>query len=258
MGSEPSKEVQLEYVKGMVPLMLWYMRLVMGRWQIPFSLALTDYVDIYRKTSYFNLNDASETCANRSAWETLVGKMEAALHDCFSGGNATTYMEQKGLELLWPSLSERIERGLPLVEFRDETSFGCFFYILEDEAVDLHFVNKVMPESPFKNPLDRARELLRLVEHCQEIRPDLQRIKFGSWLNAYAPFNRLFPPVFKDTGERKKYNSIGWWGQFVSHRGDFHSLNAAKFRANGDFPYQFTFNQWELADLKKHLTGILS
>ena len=257
MSSGPSKEVQLEYIKGMVPLMLWYMRLVMGQGQIPFSLALTDYVDIYRKTSYFNLNDANETSLNRPEWNTIVGKLEALLQGYSSGDSPTTKMEQKGLELLWPSLVERIDRGLPLVEFKDETSFGCFFYILEDEAVDLHFVNKVMPESPFKNLLDRASELLRLVEHCQDIRPDLLRIKFGSWLNGYAPFSRLFPPVFEDTGERKKYNSIGWWGQFVGHRGDFHSLNGDKFRANGDFPYQFTFNQWELADLKKHLTEIL-
>ena len=60
-GGSPPKEVQLDYVKGMVPLMLWYMRQVMERDQVPFSLALTDYVDIYRKTAFFNLNDPGET-----------------------------------------------------------------------------------------------------------------------------------------------------------------------------------------------------
>jgi len=258
LRSGPPKEVQLNYIKGTVPLMLWYMRKVMVGQGVPFSLALSDYVDIYRKTSLFNLHDPSKTESLRPKWLDMVACLEEIFTRNLSEQKHPYELEQQSLELLWPFLAERIDMGLPLVEFMEETSFGCFFYIFEDSAIDLHFVNKVLPESPFRNSADRVGELHRLVEHCQRVRPDLSRIKFGSWLNDYTPFSNLFPSTWQDTGEGKKFNSIGWWGQFVRHDGGFHSSNGEKFRATGEFPYQFSFHQWELGELKEHLRAMLA
>jgi len=253
----PPKDVQVHYVGEIVKLMLWYMYQLMSNLQISFSVVLTDYVDIYRKTSFFNLNDASETQRLKPKWSECAAKLNAIFEMHLSNKRPAAELEQQGLRLLWPYLVERVERGLPLVEYRENTTFGCFFYNLNDRVIDLHFVNKIMPEAPFTKLLGRAAELYKLLLHCKEDRPQIQKIKCGSWLNDYPPFCKLFPSTWQDSGERRSYNSLGWWGQFVNHYGDIHAHNAKQFRDTSNFPYQCTYHQCEIDDLRRHLRGLL-
>lgn len=237
--------------------MLWYMYQLMSNQHIAFSAALTDYVDIYRKTSFYNLNDASETQRLRPLWREYAAQLEAIFKQHLSDARPVAEIEELGIRLLWSYLVERIDRGLPLVEYRQSTTFGCFFYKVESAVIDLHFVNKVMPESPFEQPLDRAREMYQLLEYCLSNYPQVRQIKCGSWLNDYLPFRRLFPSTWQDSGERRSFNSLGWWGQFVNHYGDIHAHNAKQFRDTGNFPYQCTYHQCEIDDLRRHLRALL-
>jgi len=254
----PPRDIQVNYIGEVVKLMLWRMARVMSERETPFAVALNDHVDIYRKTSYFNLDDPSATQRLRPEWDECSAQLKAILEAHLSDNDAATEAEDLGLKLLWPSLVDRIDRELPLVDYRKSDTFGCFFYHPTDTEIDLHFVNSETPQSPFKKPLDRARELYQLLEDCEENHPGLTRIKFGSWLNDYQPYRRLFPPSWRDTGERKSHNSLAWWGQFMNHAGDIQIHNANQFRNTKEFPYPCTFHQCDTAALKEHLTQLLN
>ena len=255
----PPREIQENYITGIVKLMLWYMHQLMVSQRVSFSDALLDYVDIYRKTACFYLEDPSETGIRLPEWGHYRSKLEHIFRQSLEDGAQSPVMsvEIAGLDLLWPALDERISKGLPLVEYRQETSFGCFFYNLEGPVIDLHFVNKEIPNPPFEHPVHRQSELRELLTHCQNTHAGLEMIQMGSWLNAYEPFRQLFPMSWVPSGETKGYNSLAWWGQFINYRGEFHVNNAARFRDTGYFPYPCTFNQCRISDLMAHLDAPL-
>jgi hypothetical protein len=249
----PPKAVQVRYIREIVKLMLGFMYRLLSEQNIPFSIALTDYVDIYRKTAFYNLTDASETQQLRPGWDECAIHLEKLFAGHLSQGHRAVHVEEEGLQLLWPHLSERIERDLPLVEYRREAAFGCFYYHGSNAVIDLHFTNAVMPQAPFKDPSARALELYALVRDCARTHPEAALIKSGTWLNEYPPFRGLFPEAWKDSGERKSYNSLGWWGQFVNHEGDIHARNVRTYRASGEFPYRGVVHQCETQALQDHL-----
>lgn len=249
----PPKRIQISYVRGIVGLMLWYMHRVMSVGRIPFATALADYADIYRKTAFFNLEDTAETARLRPQWLAACERLEAVFAANLAAQGSSGPVEEQCLALLWPHLEERIDRGFPLVEYADKATFGCFYCRVDGPVVDLHFTNTVMPAAPFSAPADLARDLHALARHCRQMYPEATQIKCGSWLNAYPPFRRLFPASWKDSGEPKSYNSLGWWGQFLRHDGDFHVRSAEQFRQTGEFPYKCTFHQCALVDLEAHL-----
>lgn len=237
--------------------MFWYMARLMTQQGTPFLVALTDVVDIYRKTSFYHLNDPSKTQQLKPAWQEVVLQLEALFQRHLRDNRPASIVATEATEFLWLHLMQRIDQALPIIEYRADTTFGCFFYNVQGRIIDLHFVNKVMPESPFAKLEDRARELLQLLRYCSEQDKHLSHLKFGSWLNDYPPFRRLFPASWRDSGEKKKYNSLAWWGQFMDHRGGFHAHNANRFRETGDFPYQCTFHQCDIKDLELHLCTLL-
>ena len=253
----PPKQVQLRYIREIVMLMLWFMYRLVSEKNIPFSVALTDYVDIYRKTAFFNLADDSDTQRLRPQWDECSARLGKSFASHISVGSPATQVEEEGLQLLWPHLVERIDRGLPLVEYRRDAMFGCFYYHVTKSVADLHFTNTIMPEAPLSDLAGRTRELYRLVLHCRQEHPETAQIKCGTWMNQYPPFRRLFPLSWKDSGERKSYNSLGWWGQFVNHEGDIQGHNVAQFRATGNFPYQCTFHRCETKILEDYLSQIV-
>jgi len=254
----PPKLVQLNYIREIVKLMLSFMYRLASVKRIAFPVLLADYVDIYRKTSFFNLTDEAETQRLKPAWIDCSAKLENVFARHLSRGAPSADLEEAGIQVLWPSLVERIDRGLPLVEYRREASFGCFYYHVTDGVLDLHFTNAVMPDAPFKSLAGRARELYELVRHCGKHHPEATHIKSGTWLNDYPPFRSLFPPNWRDIGEPKSYNSLGWWGQFVNHKGDIHEPHAEQFRAKGTFPHPCTFHQCERATLEAFLERLVT
>jgi len=253
----PAKEIQLNYASEVVKLMLGHMYRLISEKGVTFAAALTDHADIYRKTSLFNLSDPSETERFKPRWERCVEELASVFDDCLKQGTGAARLEEEAQALLMPYLIERVDLGLPIVDYRQETSHGCFFYASMAEVIDLHFINGVMPESPFNRLGDRVQELLGLLDNCSKKHPRIDLIQFGSWLNDHPSYRILFPASWKNTGEAKSYNSLAWWGQFMDRRGDIHAGNAARFRETGEFPYRCTFHACRIQDLKDHLTDYI-
>lgn len=233
--------------------MLLHIHRLMAQTSIDFSEALQNHADVYRKTSFYNLKDPSMTRELRPDWDRCAAQLASIMERSLYHKSSPSEAEDAGFALLEPYLNERIERGLPIIDYRQTTSFGCFFYETQASVLDLHFINRVMPASPFANIHERVIELTGLLSHCLQTNPNLKTIKFGSWLNDYPPYRKLFPASWHDSGERKKYNSFAWWGQFMNRQGDIHASNAEVFRETGNFPYQCTFHQCTIQDLQLHL-----
>ncbi|MBI5201906.1 MAG: hypothetical protein HY925_10000 [Elusimicrobia bacterium] len=244
MTKKVPDSIQLNYARESVRLMLWFMKRKTKE-GVPFRTALTDYADIYRKTSFFDLTNPDENKRRRPQWDELVARLEAVFPHLEG--------ELSVLALLDPFLKERVVRGLPLVDYQAHADFGCFYYAPMNEVIDLHFTNTLLPASPFKDTAALVRDLASLVADVRAKHPSATHIKCGSWLNAFPPFRALFPGGWKDSGEPKSYNSLGWWGQFARHDGDFHAKNAEKFRSTGEFPYRCTFHKCSLAELEAFL-----
>lgn len=237
--------------------MLFYMHQLMAQGRAGFQDALHNHADIYRKTSFYHLEDPSMTSKLKPEWDRCTEHLAGLFRKSVERSKPSSETEDEGFEILKPYLEQRIKRALPIVDYRQSTSFGCFFYESEKSVLDLHFINSVMPDSPFENILDRAKELSKLLHHCSEVSPELRTIKFGSWLNDYPPYRQLFPTSWHDSGERKKYNSFAWWGQFMNRKGDIHSANATNFRETGIFPYRCTFHECTIRELQLHLGMIM-
>ena len=253
----PSKKIQLNYASEVVKLMLGHMYRLISDKGLTFSTALTEHTDIYRKTSFFNLTDPDKTKQSKPHWELFVEELASVFDRCLKQGVNTTLLENEAHNLLMPFLTERLDHGIPIVDYRQKTSHGCFFYSPMTDIIDLHFINNVMPESPFNRLEDRAQELIGLLDNCSKKHPDIYSIQFGSWLNDHPSYRRLFPRNWQDTGETKSYNSLAWWGQFMDRRGDIHAGNAASFRETGVFPYRCSFHACRIPELKNHLTNYI-
>ena len=233
--------------------MLLHIHRLMARTNIDFMEALQNHSDVYRKTSFYNLEDPSMTRELKPDWYRCAAQLASIMDRSVHRKSSPLEAEDACFDLLAPYLNERIESGLPIVDYLQNTSFGCFFYEAQASAINLHFINHVMPVSPFANIHERVLELTELLSHCNQIYPNLKTIKFGSWLNDYPPYQKLFPETWRDSGERKKYNSFAWWGQFMNRQGDIHASNSAAFRETGNFPYRCTFHQCTIQDLQLHL-----
>jgi hypothetical protein len=119
-------------------------------------------------------------------------------------------------------------------------SLGQPIGVLLDATIAIHFANAYVPESPFR---DRRRDLVAtlraLLREVAEDCPDAKWVHCGSWLNRYPPFLGLFPRSWSETftAVNGYWNTQGWWGQYVTHRGTFHRANADRFRREGRHPY---------------------
>ena len=104
-----------------------------------------------------------------------------------------------------------------------------------------------------------ARSLLKLLDDLEQDRPDIQIVQCGSWINSFEPFRSLFPPEWHEncrvSGPAYTY---GWWGQFMTHTGDFHYPNARHFRATGEFPFTCLVCSADRSSVREHVEKLLA
>ena len=91
-------------------------------------------------------------------------------------------------------------------------------------------------------------------------RPDIEIVQCGSWINSFEPFRSLFPPEWHEncrvSGPAFTY---GWWGQFMTHTGDFHYPNAATLPRHRRIPLHLPSLQRQIAaSVRKHVEKLLA
>ena len=126
------------------------------------------------------------------------------------------------------------------------------------DTLEIHIANSCMPESPFHDVRARALDLQSLLETATTRDPGLRTIGCNSWLNAFPPFLRLFPPEWPREEEIAPLGySFNWWGQMMARDGRFHERSGQHMRTSGEFPYPSVEGHCEIDSLRMHLHRFL-
>ena len=162
---------------------------------------------------------------------------------------------------LWGRFSERRLAAYPVFE-RDNNAqdwFGCFRYHHDPagNVVDLHFVNRLEPASPFERPGDRREDLRRIIRDIEGRGLKPAEVRFDTWMNSLKPIADLFPAShaasLKACEEFPK--GYGWWGQFITKEGGIHSRRAAVMKAEGRFEFKRLMGGCPWADFTRKIGG---
>jgi len=195
-----------------------------------------------------------------SPWDDLRTQLADRI-EAYAGSKDSTKLEDECWKIVAPLVTSRIDQRCEQKLEWKKRPFGCWTFALQGrKTIDLHFANVSRPRSPFKGKTRErtANDLLALLTHAHAEHPKATRVRCGSWLSCFPPFNELFPeewaksykPVFK------AYNSAGWWGQYEDRRGALHTQNAQSLRQTGQHPYIHGVSVCTLEDAIDHLKQI--
>ncbi len=257
-------EIRRNYDRECVKLKIWYVHRLLRTERRPFAELITTRVDIYRRTHLWDGKRHPAQGHPDPEWDALVAQLQA-LFDQHAADATTQALEEAAYALLLPAMEQRLagERDGDLWKGAGQeippTPYSCFSRDYADDRVHLHFTNFLQPKSPFWDMPALARALLKLLDDLERDRPDIRRVQCGSWINGFPPFRSLFPPEWRDDGRRYTPGyTYGWWGQFMTHTGDFHYPNAEKFRATGAFPYPNLVCHADRGVVRAHVEKLLA
>lgn len=257
-------EIRRNYDRECVKLKTWYVHRLLQTERSGFAELISTRVDIYRRTHLWRVGRHPADGQTDPAWDELVAELQA-LFDRHSADATTHALEEAAYALLRPTMEKRLagERNGDLWEGAGQiippTPYGSFSRDYGDDRVHIHFTNMVQPRSPFWDMPGLARSLLKLLDDAERERPELELIQCGSWINNFLPFRSLFPPEW-DANARVSgpAYTYGWWGQFMTHTGDFHYANGQRFRATGEFPFTCIVCSADRARIRAHVAGWLA
>ena len=257
-------EIRRNYDRECVKLKIWYVHRLLQTEPRPFAELMTTRVDIYRRTHLWDGKRHPAQGHPDPRWDELVEQVQSLFHR--HRGDATTQaLEDAAYALLHPTMEKRLagERKGDLWEGAGQvippTPYGSFSRDYGEDRVHLHFTNVEQPRSPFWGMPALARLLLKLLIDAERERPDLRLIQCGSWINNFPPFRSLFPPEWDENSRISGPSyTYGTWGQFMSHTGDFHYPNAARFRATGEFPFPSLVCSADRSAVRKHVEALLA
>lgn len=266
-------EARQDFVEHIVPLSLWLAHRRTTREKL-FGRILTEETPVYRLATLW---DGEHHPARRQTdwwdgcWDALVEDL-TRLSESARGRDDVALLEREGLALLMPYLEPRIATDVERwpripsgigVDIEPEQVFGFFIYELPKkgsaaDAVNLHMGNTLAPESPFADVPSRVREFLQMLDRVKDLRPDLEWIESGSWLNSFEPFLQFFPDEWRRSRSAPTgpTYTCGLWGQFITRTGAFHRRNGAFLRRTGEFPYPSVVCRCRIDTLRGHLAQI--
>ena len=258
------EEIRRNYDRECVKLKVWYVHRLLQTEQRPFEELITARVDIYRRTHLWDGEHHPARGHDDPEWNVLVDQLKELFHRHRADATTQT-LEEAAYALLLPTMEERLagERKGNLWEGAGQiippTPYGCFSRDYAEDVVHIHFTNVLQPRSPFWDMPALARSLLKLLDDLERDRPDIQRVQCGSWINSFAPFRSLFPPEWHENCRvSSPAYTYGWWGQFMTHTGDFHYPNAKRFRATGEFPFTCLVCSADRSSVRKHVEKLMA
>ena len=281
-------EKRRRYVHGMTRLGVWYARGLLERGEVrpeALPVALCKRVDLYRLTDLWNgANDTDDGLADPK-WMARANEIARWMRD--TPIDQVGALEDRVLASLEPSIEARLPKDVGPPPLRP---FACWTYELGwpgladgrgiwgklanpihveaalRKAVGLrprpspdgvlHFMNVVVPRSPFDNLPELAATLLALIADLQSHHPQVRELWCNTWLNDHVHFQALFlPQWFRNARVAPPGNYRNWWGQFALRDGDFNEAAAQRFRQSGGaFRYRALLCHASLKDITAHLT----
>ena len=280
-------EKRRRFVNGMARLSVWYVRRLLDTGEIrPEKIvwALCKRVDLYRMTDLWDGVNEKDGGLADPEWVALATEIGAWIASTPMGD--VTDLEGRVLTFLGPSLEERLPKDVGRPPVRP---FECWTYELgwaglgdgtglwgrlsnpvhlratlrksvglsprpSRDAV-LHFMNVVVPRSPFDDTSRLAATLHALIAELRSQHPHVRELWCNTWLNDSERFRELFPKEWSESAAVAPFgNHRNWWGQFAKRDGDFSEKAAQQFRdAGGRFRYRALRCHAGLSDIEAHL-----
>ncbi len=240
MKQEEAKDIfylaHEEFISNIVPLMMHYV----WRWAEepvapPLDAILDRYVDLWRKTVYYDGAAPSDLGFSHSAWTEIQNEIRQR-YERYGQAKDSSDFEQACLEYLWPLMEPRLFDDSRPPRKSETRPYGAWTVTFrENNVLSVHIANVYRPDSVFDYPMDFAADLLYLIYDTCDQHPHLQTLFCGSWMNNLPPFQKFFPPEWIMNLHRPVYHNDtnGIWGQYVTRTGGFHRMNAERMRARG-------------------------
>ncbi len=280
-------EKRRRYVHGMGRLAVWYVRVLLERGEVAVDdlpLALCKRVDLYRLTDLWSgTNDRDDGLADPE-WMSRAREIAGWIGSTPMDGIGE--LEQRVLAALEPSMEARMRKDVGPPPVRP---FECWSYELgwpgladgsgvlgkvtnpvHVEAIlrkavglsprpspdgVLHFVNALVPQSPFDDMARLRATLQALIAEVRSRHGQVRELWCNTWLNDHVHFRALFPERwFRNGRVAPPGNYRNWWGQFARRDGDFNEAAAQRFRqSGGTFPYRALQCHASLREIEAHL-----
>jgi hypothetical protein len=253
----PNRSIYAHYCQEFTKLSVWYARKRILEGSSDFDNAFNERVNIFRNTQFYNDHGHPANGDLFPEWNALLDRVQAIFDQHIHAAD-TSALEQKCLDVFWPSLKERADTiGDPLPDLAQRPYESWSYDYRGDECLNIHIANTYRPASPLSEKRnDFAACLIRLLKDSQARRPEITVVACGSWLNSAPAFGALFTQAWHDSAEPSpnvRY-TMGHWGQFMDRRGDFHAGNGQRFRTLGRFPHPCLRCQDKIQLVLDHLT----
>ncbi len=245
--------VKVNYVREFTRLSLWYACKHIRDGEGDFEDAVNVRVNIYRNTSLYDGRRHPSTHTVGPEWAEILGQLRAVF-DRHMDDPST--LEDEGLDLLWPTLEARLQRGGDRMPPLKDRPYECWRFDTRNDRINIHILNLYQPRSPLSEMrVPFAACLIRLLRDARAQWPEIETVRCGSWLNSAPPFQALFPERWRQsavTRQEIRY-TMGHWGQFTDRQGDFHARNGARFRETGELPFPSSSCECPIEEVLAHL-----
>jgi hypothetical protein len=249
------------YLHDITRLKLWFVwHWLHAHPDEPFEKVLRERVDIIRKLDLNpdGLNPIALDWGN-PRWLEL----EARAYQLFQAhrDNALAF-EEAAFAVFSPELDARAPRDFADLSRLDDYTYGSLRFDAPREekptSVHIHIANAIAPRSLFDDPAylpNCLREVMRQAEEAH----GADTLETFTWLNSVPRWLALFPAEWQEHLSPPSTDILwhyGYWGQFITARGTFHSRRAEQFRATGAMPYYPRLSWCTFAALRTHLETI--
>ena len=190
-------------------------------------------------------------------WKKVKSKLCSIIDSCIDESH-TSIMEQRGFDILLPSLTPRFQ---PNYVF-PKKSFHHVWYTMHEEnkLVAVHFINANMPKSPFEDVKEFASHFLMAIEDACSKFPAIQQVECGTWMNEVPRFLQLWPASYHNNRHHRENTGgfgPGWWGQYLTSSGKFNEKAGKILRSTSKHQYPLSIGYCPVKDILTHLRDFI-
>jgi len=252
----PFYEDYADYVRGVIPLMIFHLWFISRRQAdpVPLEQGLEKCVDILRKTTIHPIGGGKPDFSHPE-WITVKEHI-SALFQKHKADPASLALEKDCRDYLWPLMTPRFENDSRPPGKGPDRPFGCWKYEFRKDELVIHIDNAFRPESPFTTRLEEfADDLRRLIRQAKSERPEVTILMTGTWMVQFPPFQAMFPPRWIDNihNVREFGSGQGTWGQYMTRRGSFHRPHGRIMRETGRHPYPISSSRCDINEALGYL-----
>lgn len=224
-----------------------------------FREALRKRIDLCRKTDPAPKHfDIASTDFNRPAWLAIEDDLALLYEKQRKRWNAVEF-EQAALARVTGEVTRFAKLTYNSKFKMSEYQCGSLKYDQPSkktpQLINFHIGNAIAPKSIFADKSYLKDCFLDMMDQTQS-KYGADTLKTGTWLNSMPKWLSYFPQEWMDNmspANKDVQWHYGFWGQFISAKGDLNRKYAEQLRATGEFPFWLRSSHCSFTAMRKHL-----